>query len=350
MKAAILNKGGSPLEIQTIEEPDLLAGGIKIQVERAMVPSFAGAVLSGNMPFALPVPYIPGPSCVGVVEEVADDVFGFTKGQRVFCGPHFVSKVNGGAKEEILIGWFGLTPGSGPLMNRWKNGAFAEKAVYPAACVTPLGDGDPDDLIKIAPLCISYGGLLKGELRPGQTLLVNGATGNLGSAAVLVALALGAAQVFAVGRNTRVLEQLSALDSKRVTPIPISGNPETYPDQIAAHTQGVDVVLDLLGYVESPALTLAAISQLKPGGIAVFMGGVLADIPINYMQTLAMQLTIRGAFMHPVTAAGEIMKMVRAGMIDLAKIDNTVIPFEEINQAIAKAPEYKGLSCSTIKP
>ncbi|MER8162897.1 hypothetical protein ABTY51_49300, partial [Streptomyces sp. NPDC094472] len=46
-----------------------------------------------------------------------------------------------------------------------------------------------------------YGGLLAGGLAAGETLLVSGATGNLGSSAVAVALAMGAGRVVAPGRN-----------------------------------------------------------------------------------------------------------------------------------------------------
>ena len=52
-------------------------------------------------------------------------------------------------------------------------------------------------------------------MKPTQTLVVNGATGGLGSAAVLVGLAMGASKVVAVGRNE---EKLKALEQLVVIP------------------------------------------------------------------------------------------------------------------------------------
>lgn len=351
MKAARLNKPGALLDIEDL--PDgrgILPGAVKVRVEQALVPSFTAAVLSGNMPFPLPVPYTPGPSCVGTVEAVGEGVYGFTLGQRVLCGPHHTSRVNGGSQEEILVGWFPLTPGAGPLMDRWKDGAFAEQAQYPANCVTLLDNRDPAELIRLAPLCIAYGGLQRGEFRAGQSLLVNGATGNLGSASVLVALAMGAARVYAVGRNATVLEELQSLDARRVVPVQVTGEVEVYAEQVAKQASRVDVVLDCLGYVADPAPVMACLAQLRPKGVAVFMGGVLTDIPVSYLQMLAMQLTIRGSFMHPPSAASELLALVQAGQLDLGKLRTRAFPLCDANKAIQQASEYRGLSCCTLKP
>jgi alcohol dehydrogenase len=55
---------------------------------------------------------------------------------------------------------------------------------------------------------VPYGGLLAGDLQPGETVLVSGATGNFGSAGVAVALAMGARCVVAPGRNESVPAEL----------------------------------------------------------------------------------------------------------------------------------------------
>lgn len=350
MKAAQIMQGGSPLQLIDASEPEIRQGAIKISVEQAMVPSFTGAVLSGRLPFPLPVPYIPGPSSVGIVEEIGEDVFGFEKGQRVLVGPHFRAGANGHSPEEILIGWFGLTPQSRPLMARWKNGSFAQKALYPAVCATPIDDIGADLAIRLSPLCIAYGALLRGELKPGGRILITGATGNLGSATALVALAMGAECIYAVGRNVDVLNRLSALDNRRIIPVPLEGDAETWDAQIASATSLVDVVIDALGYVDHPLLTQAAIRRLCPLGTAVFMGGVMTDIPFSYIQILSGQLTIRGSFMHPPTAASDLIRMVRGGLIDLEQIKTTVYPLTQINEAIAGAATQKGLSCCTVQP
>ena len=56
-------------------------------------------------------------------------------------------------------------------------------------------------------LLVPYGGFAAANLQAGETVLVSGATGNFGSAAVAVALAMGAACVVAPGRNEQVLAE-----------------------------------------------------------------------------------------------------------------------------------------------
>lgn len=350
MKAARLNEPGRPLQVENVPEPQLRPGGVKVRVLTASVPSFSAAVLSGQLPIPLPVPYTPGPSCIGLVEQVADDVEGLTEGQEVFCGPHYTSRVSGRPAQEILVGWFGLTPGSEPLMARWKDGAFAERAVYPAACVTPLEPSRGGDWIALAPLSISYGALLQGSFRPGQSLLVNGATGNLGSATVLLALSLGASRVFAVGRDRDRLSDLAALDAKRVIPIVLDEKAESYRSHVESVASGADLVVDALGYVTTPALTLAGLAALRVGGTAVFMGGVLAEIPISYFDVLRMQWTIRGSFMYPASAPHELMRLAASGTLDLGKATTRTFTLGEANQALTAAASSRGLAYCAITP
>src|SRR4030088_3798379 len=70
----------------------------------------------------------------------------------------------------------------------------------------------------------ALGRLLAAELHAGETVLVSGATGNFGSAAVAVALAMGAACVVAPGRNEKVLKDLARRFGERVRTVKLSGN------------------------------------------------------------------------------------------------------------------------------
>jgi alcohol dehydrogenase len=350
MKAARLHQPGNQLVIEDIAKPGLRPGGVLVKVLEANVPSFTGNVMAGKMPFVLPVPYTPGPSCLGIVEDVADDVIGIEKGQKVFCAANYTYQINGGLTAKILVGWFGITPNSAEVMNAWKNGAFAEKAIYPVSCVTPLSDEPLKNTSALAPLTISYGGLLRGRFRPGQSLLVNGATGNLGAAAVLLALAMGASKVFAVGRNRAVLDDLANLAPRRVIPIGLEGPVEESRLQISSRVAPVDMLLDTLGYVASAELTLACLNTLAPGGTAVFMGGVLTDIPISYLQVLGMQWTITGSFMFPPNAPKEVEQMMQAGLFDLDAIHLHSLPLSRINEAIQTAASLKGLHYCVVTP
>src|SRR2546423_331933 len=76
----------------------------------------------------------------------------------------------------------------------------------------PLGPIDPADagrwVVAMTVCLVPYGGFLAVDLQPGETVLVSGATGNFGSSAVAVALAMGAARVVAPGRDEKMLAEL----------------------------------------------------------------------------------------------------------------------------------------------
>ncbi|WP_293381636.1 hypothetical protein [Phenylobacterium sp.] len=67
------------------------------------------------------------------------------------------------------------------------------------------------------------GGLLRGRLAAGETLVVNGATGYFGSSAVLLGLALGAERVVAAGRSADVLDQVRAAGGPRIRTVVLTG-------------------------------------------------------------------------------------------------------------------------------
>ena len=251
MKAARLYEVGKPLKIEDISEPNIRAGSVVVRVLSTHVPPFTEQVISGELGYVLPeFPFTPGTSAIGVIEKVADDVFDLEIGQKVFCDPYIYSTTIGASPDAILLGWTGLAEKSSRIQALWKDGTFAEKVIFPAECLTPLAEAESIPAEKLA--CLSYlniaaGGLTRAPLNFAQTLVVNGATGGLGSAAVLVGLAMGAAKVVAVGRNKEQLKMLEQLD-KRVISIVTEGNLESDSKAIRdAANGGADVAIDLLG-------------------------------------------------------------------------------------------------------
>ena len=347
MKAARLEEVGQPLKIESIAEPNIRSGSAVVKVLSTHIPPFTGKVISGEMGYDLPkLPFTPGTSAIGLIEAVADDVFGLEVGQKVFCDPYIYSTTTGAKPDAILLGWTGLAEESSRIQGLWKDGTFAEQVLFPAECLTPLGEAESIPIEKLA--CLSYlniaaGALTRAPLKPAQTLIVNGATGGLGSAAVLVGLALSAAKVVAVGRNEEKLKALEQLD-KRVVSVAVKGEIESDSQKIkTAANGGADVVIDLLPTLSIHDPTLTALNALGRGGTAVFVGGVGADIPLTYSRIMLEQLTIRGSFMYPRHIPGKLLKMISAGILDLDAIQVNTFKLDEIETAIAKAVNAKGL-------
>jgi alcohol dehydrogenase len=353
MKAAVLYQTGSPLEVKEVLSPPLHASSVRVRVLATHILSFTNQVVGGQFPFPLPTPYTPGLCAIGIVEDVADDVSGIKAGQKVFCSPLISSRNNSEDPERILKGWIGMTANCQDLLNQWKEGTFAEQAVYPVECVTPIdliGDYDNAQLACMYYLCIAYGAFLRGEFKPGQSVLINGATGNLGTASVLTALAMGASKIFAVGRNISVLHSLTELDSKRVISVPLPEHEEDYGSTLSKHIGQVDMMVDAVGLIDNPVLVEAGLSHLRQRGTAVFVGGVLTNVHLSYISTLVKELNIKGSSMYPSSAPTDIANMIHAGLLNLKAFLPKTYPLNQINEAIAEAYNSRGLEYFILQP
>ena len=374
MKAARLNEAGAPLQLEDLADPDARDGGVVIRVLASPLMSYTGEVLAAltgrltpskikfsngsEMPvdagrLAPTLPFTPGLSAIGVVEGFGENVFGLELSQKVLCSPYYTNGPNGQAPESILTGWLGVSEGAAGPMRLWKNGSFAEKALYPAECITPLGavEGfDPARLAALNVLTVAYGALLNGEFRAGQRVIVAGATGNIGSAAVLLALAMGASSVAAAGRDEAVLETLTALDPARVHAVSLRGEPSAYAQELARVSGGADLSVDALGAAPNADATLACIAAPRIGGTAVIVGGVRGDIALPYPIFLRKELTLRGSYMFPRDAPSELLRMIASGILSLDAFGIHVFALANINEAIAQAPSFRGLEYGVVVP
>ncbi|MFJ5676613.1 zinc-binding dehydrogenase [Streptomyces sp. NPDC093097] len=187
------------------------------------------------------------------------------------------------------------------------------------------------------------------EPTAGQVVAVVGATGQLGSAAVLVALARGAAAVVAVGRNGGALEVLAGLDP-RVVPVRLTGDRGADGRAIAAAAGPVDAVVDTLGPVPSPDPTMAGYDALRPDGAWVLVGGVRQDLPIPYGDFMHRRLTLRGSWICRDATVLAVWSMVRSGVLDLSVLDVTVVGLDDPAGALATASRSRGLEVVVLVP
>jgi NADPH:quinone reductase-like Zn-dependent oxidoreductase len=147
------------------------------------------------------------------------------------------------------------------ILPRAPLGSMAERTVVPASHLVPLPDGI-DDVTAAAiaiPAMSSWAALtVRSKMTPGQTVLVNGATGISGRLAVQVAKRLGAGKIIATGRNTTMLAALPSLGAD----VTISLRDEALlDDAFTKHcSDGVDIVLDYLWGATAERL-LAAVAK-----------------------------------------------------------------------------------------
>lgn len=183
-----------------------------------------------------------------------------------------------------------------------------------------------------------YGGLLRGRLAAGETLVVHGATGAFGSAAVLVGLAMGAGCVVAAGRNPDALASLSRLP--RVRTVQMSGEPEADTAALrAAAGGGVHCGLDMVGRAGDPAGTLATLRSLGRGGRLVLMGSMTVPLALDYGEFMRSGRELIGNFMYPLDAPHRLLRLVEAGLLDLSLIPRRSFPLPELPAAMDAAEQ-----------
>jgi NADPH:quinone reductase-like Zn-dependent oxidoreductase len=213
MKAAVRERYGGPVEIKDIDRPELDDDRVLVRVRASSINRGDYYALVGKPALARPMmggvrrPKSPllGGDFAGVVESVGADVTEFKPGDEVFGGKT-------GAFAEYV------TPKES-LALKPANVSFEEAAAVPVAALTALQ------------------ALRRGELEAGQNVLINGASGGVGSFAIQIAKSLGA-HVTAVC-STRNVQQSRSLGADRVI--------DYTKDDFTRDREQHDVLLDIAG-------------------------------------------------------------------------------------------------------
>lgn len=350
MKAAVLNAFGSPLDIQTLPDPALSgAGDVIVDVVAAAVTSYAVDVFNGSRNYLLETPVAPGAGGIGRVRQAGPDSTRLAVGDWVFCEPTVRSRDEVNSPDQILQGWTYRTEAALPLHRYYHHGSFAEQMLLPTENVTPIGDIDAADAGRwtvMGRLLVPFGGLIAGDLKAGETLVVNGATGGFGGAAVAVAAAMGAGRVVATGRNGRTLEELGRRFGPRVRPVQMTGDEAADRALIAKAAGGpIDMVLDFLPRKATGGQVRAAALAVRLGGRVILMGGLRGadgDLGLNYNWLMHNETTVRGVWMYRREAIPRMIRMVRSGLIDLGQFQLAEFPLAEANAAVAHAAANAG--------
>jgi alcohol dehydrogenase len=356
MKAAVLERFGEPLVVREVPEPVAHGGEVLVEVLATCVLPYAAEVFGGVRRYPLEPPVVPGMGGVGRIVTLGPDATRLSVGDLVWCDPTVRSRDDARTPDITLQGWSSRGAGGLALSRHFHDGSFAERMVVPTENVEPLGDLDPDQVVRWAALAVPlvpYGGLLAVGLQAGETLLVSGATGNFGSAAVAVGLAMGAARVVAVGRNAEVLAGLERRFGPRCQTVALTGDGEADTAAMREATGGgADVVLDLMPPEVGADVVRRAIMAVRERGRVVLMGGVGMlggdDLALPYPWLMRNDITVRGKWMGPRTANGQLVALARAGLLDLAHEDVTTFGLEAANDAVAHAAAHGGPFVRTI--
>jgi len=359
MKAAVLKAFGEPLSVETVPDPVLGTGEVIIDVAATRVLNYADEVFSGARRHMLDLPVIPGPGAIGRVRAFGPDATRLAKGDWVYCDPTVRSRDDAVTPDITLQGWAAGGTGGLKLQQYFRDGSFAEQMRVPTENVVRLGVSSAREVAAFSGLgtfLVPYGGLLAANFKAGETLVVNGATGNFGSAGVAVALAMGAGLVVATGRNENVLADLVRRFGSRVRTAAMTGDEVADRARIVASAgMPIDCVLDLLPPAASAGQVRAAVLTVRPYGRVVLMGGVGmqggAGLELPYPWLMRNCITIHGQWMYPLHAAPMMVGLIRAGLLDAKMFETTVFALDDINAAVAHAAANAGpFKMTVVRP
>jgi NADPH2:quinone reductase len=242
-------------------QPEMGAGDVMIEVKAAALNFPDVLIIQGKYQFKPDLPFVPGGECAGVISQVGSDVKGFKPGDDVIC-----------------MGFAG---------------AFAERQVVPASAVMPMPKGldyRQASGIGMTYFTSYYALKQRAQLQPGETLLVLGAGGGVGIAAVELGKAMGA-KVIAAASSA---EKLALAKAKGADEL-VNYDERPLKDAIKELTggRGVDVIYDPVGgdYTEQALRGMAWKGRLLVVG---FANGEIPKIPINL--TLLKGCSIVGVF------------------------------------------------------
>lgn len=329
MKAWRLTGLGGALTFEDVPKPEVRPGSVLVRIEASPLLTYLKAYVEGRLTFYNPPPgaFTPGTNGVGVVEEVGRDIWSVKPGHRVVFSPHFVAGENVEDPPQILIGHTAFGAGSAAVQQDWRDGTLAEYALAPVGTVTRAEGLDHVDAAQLAVLnrfIVPYGGLLRGRLVAGETLVVNGATGAYGTAAVLLGIAMSAARIVAAGRNQAALSAVAG--------------------------GGAQLAFDMVGQAGDANATLAALKSLRRGGRLVLMGSMTTPLPLSYSDVMRNDWEIIGQFMYPAGAYRRLLDLVRARLLDISPIRPKSYPLTELPKAMEAAATAGNLECVVVRP
>jgi NADPH:quinone reductase len=244
VRAAVCPAYGPPevVRIEDIERPALRPGHVRMAVEVA-AGNFPDVLLvAGEYQIRVPPPFVCGSEAAGRVIEVGDGVHGVNLGDRV--------------RTTALVG------------------AFAEEMVVAAAACTPVPDGVATDLAAAAGVAqrTAYHALRAvARVQTGEEVVVLGAGGGVGLAAVQIATVLGA-RVTAV---TSSAVKQAAVTAAGAAAVIDRGAGDLRTALRSVLPDGADVVIDPVG----GELAEPALRALRPGGRFVTVGYAAGAIP-----------------------------------------------------------------------
>jgi NADPH2:quinone reductase len=303
MKAIQIHAFGKADVLQTRTVPDLapVPGQILIQIKAAGVNPVDTYIRSGIYPIKPELPYTPGSDCSGVVSAVGSGVTRFASGDHVYTS----GSVTGTYAEYCLC-----TPDQVHALP--KTVTFEQGAA--------LG----------VPYATAYYALVhKAQATSGQTVLIHGASGGVGTAAIQLARGMGLT-VLATAGTQAGLDLVSRLGADHA--LNHHDTNRTALIRALTHEQGVDIILEMLANVNLDT----DLELLANHGRVVVIGN-RGTVEINPRMLMAKDASIQGMILMHATPEqkGVIFEEIHNGLLNqtLCPVIGEAMPLDQASRA-----------------
>jgi NADPH:quinone reductase-like Zn-dependent oxidoreductase len=325
MKAVFFRQHGGPevLEYGELPTPRPGPGQVLVRLRAAALNRLDIWVRRGWPGIQLAYPHIPGADGAGSVAEMGAGVTEFTGGERVVIN----ANLSCGRCLACLAGMDNRCR-EWKLLGESVPGTYAEYVLVPAANLLPLPDGFPEATAAAASLVYltAWHSLIgRAGLRPGETVLIVGASGGVNTASIQIARLAGA-QVLVVGSSSQKLALAQSLGAHVV--IDRSQN-ENWAREVYQLTgrRGADVVVDNVGTTFPQSFRAAA-----RGGRILTVGNTGgAQFEIDNRFIFAKHLSVLGSTMGTSMDFAAVMALVFSGK--LQPVIDRLYPLHEAAQA-----------------
>ena len=323
MKAVRIHQFGGPevLSYETVPDPELRKDQVLVRVKACSLNHLDIFVRKG-LP-GVKLPHILGSDVAGELAAVGEYVTGFKVGQRVIVAPmHFCGQcgkclagVQNQCREFTVLG-------------NGVDGGNCELIAVPAANVIPIPDAlDFNQAASVPLVFVTAWHMLVGlaGVRPGQTVLVLGASSGVGIAAIQIAKLFHCRVITTAGDEAK-LEKGRALGAD----FGINHYKQKISEEVRKITnkEGVDIVVEHVG----AATWDESVRSLKNAGTLVTCGATTgANVAIDLRHLFARQLRLLGSYMGTMGELREVLGHVFAGR--LKPVVDRAFPLSEIRAA-----------------
>jgi NADPH2:quinone reductase len=306
LRAIVCREFGPPEKLVLEDRPDPTPGPGELVIEaHAATVTFPDALMiEDKYQFKAPLPFVPGGEAAGVVSALGPDVTGFALGERVIGNTMLV----GGFAEKVLVR-------ASATRKLAPNMGYAEATGLGYAYGTGY-----------------YGLRHRGQLRAGETLLVLGAAGNVGLAAVELGKLFGARVIAAASSP----EKLAVCRDRGADEV-IDYTREDLKARLKALTagQGVDVIYDCIGgdYAEAALRSIAWEGRFLVIG---FTAGI-PKLPLNL--TLLKGCQVIGVFYGAMVQRDPALRSEIDRELEALAAAGRLRPYVSERYALADAPK-----------